>query len=99
MAEIIWTKLALRDAEDIHDYIAKDSELYGKKTVEKFFQRVKLLIEIPNAGRIVPEFNKVHIRELIEGNYRIIYINQKNVISIVRIHHAARRITKATKLK
>jgi hypothetical protein len=37
MEEIIWTKLAFRDTIDIHDYIAKDSELYARKTIESFF--------------------------------------------------------------
>ena len=72
MAEIIWTKIALKDAEEIHDYIAKDSIYYAQKTIENFFDRIRILNELPNAGRVVPEINDPEIRELIEGNYRII---------------------------
>lgn len=99
MEEIIWTKLAFRDIIDIHDYIAKNSELYVRKTVESFFERVKILVEFPNAGRVLPEISKRTIKELIEGNYRIIYTNKKRKIYILREHHSSRLITKSLKLK
>jgi len=98
MAEIIWTKIALKDAEEIHDYIAKDSIYYAQKTIEKFFERIKILHELPNAGRVVPELNNSVIRELIEGNYRIIYTVKKKGISVLRIHHSSRQISKNTKI-
>jgi plasmid stabilization system protein ParE len=42
-------------------------------------------------GRMVPEFKQKTLRELIEGNYRIIYlIKNKNQIDILRIYHVAR---------
>lgn len=99
MAEIIWTKLAFQDTIDIHDYIAKNSELFARKTVESVFERVKILITMPDAGRVVPEINKKSIKELIEGNYRIIYSNKKQNVYILRVHHASRLITKSLKLK
>jgi toxin ParE1/3/4 len=49
------------------------------------------LIDHPEAGRVVPEFENELIRELIEGSYRIIYkINSITEIGIVRVHHSAR---------
>jgi plasmid stabilization system protein ParE len=42
-------------------------------------------------GRVVPEFSVEDIRELLEGNYRIIYrIETDDKIGIVRVHHSAR---------
>lgn len=99
MAEIIWTKIALKDAEEIHDYIAKDSIYYAQKTIEKFFDRIKILQQLPNAGRMVPELNNKDIRELIEGNYRIIYTFKRKEISVLRIHHSSRQISKSTKIR
>ncbi len=55
-------------------------------------QRVDQLIEFPESGRIVPEKKEPEIRELIEGNYRIFYRLQKEKITILRIHNAARKI-------
>ena len=46
-------------------------------------------------GRIVPEINREYIRELIEGNYRIIYkIVSKQQIDILTIHHSSRDLSK-----
>jgi toxin ParE1/3/4 len=48
------------------------------------------LEEFPKSGRVVPDFDTENVRELIEGNYRIIYEIKPDHIGIIRIHHAAR---------
>lgn len=91
MVEIIWTPFALEDLQSIHDYIAKDSPTYAIRFTDKLVDRVDVLIDHPEAGKIVPEFENESIRELIEGSYRIIYIIRSiTEITIVRIHHSAR---------
>lgn len=91
MVEIIWTQYALEDLQAIHDYIAQDSEFYATRFVNKLISRVDILINHPKAGKMVPEFENELLRELIEGNYRIIYsIESITQIGIVRIHHSAR---------
>jgi toxin ParE1/3/4 len=90
MVTIFWSELALKDLEAIHDYIAKDSKLYAKNFSEKLISRVEQLQLFPESGRVVPELGLTTIRELIEGNYRIIYRNNSEEIEIVRIHHSAR---------
>ncbi|NJM48670.1 MAG: type II toxin-antitoxin system RelE/ParE family toxin [Alkalinema sp. RU_4_3] len=37
----------------------------------------------------VPEFGSDRVREIIEGNYRIIYILQSNQIEILAVFHGA----------
>lgn len=91
MAKIVWTELAVEDLQAIYDYIARDSVFYAGRFVDQLVERVDILIENPEAGKIVPEFEHVNLRELIEGSYRIIYhIKSSNTIGIVRIHHSAR---------
>ena len=93
MVNVIWTETAIEDLKLIHEYISKDSKLYADRFVEKIITRVKQLENFPKSGRVVPEFNSKIIRELIEGNYRIIYrITRDNDNGIVRIHHAARQL-------
>jgi addiction module RelE/StbE family toxin len=92
MAEIVWSKLALSDLDNIHDYIAKDSPFYAQKTIQEFIDRVAVLADHPEIGREVPEYMHKDIRELIEGNYRIFYKIQKKTISIIRVHHSARNL-------
>lgn len=92
MVTIIWTEYAIEDLELIHEYIAQDSVNYANKLVDKIIDKVELLQNHPLLGRVVPEFEIETIRELIEGNYRIIYNLENDLISITRIHHASRLI-------
>ena len=84
--------MPLKTLELIHQYIAQDSVNYANKLVDKIIDKVELLQNHPLLGRVVPEFEIETIRELIEGNYRIIYNLENDLISIARIHHAARLI-------
>ena len=91
MAEVIWTNRALTDLEDIGDYISKDSYKYALNTIQKLFNSVEILKTMPKSGRIVPEVNKENIRELIKGNYRVIYmLREDGKIDILTVHHSAR---------
>lgn len=90
MVKVVWTDLAIEDLRSIHDFIAKDSKLYADRFIEKLVSRAEQLAHYPQSGRGVPEFGKDDIRELIEGNYRIIFKVNEGHIGIVRIHHSAR---------
>ena len=95
MVKIVWTDLSASDIKEIFDYIADDSIRYASITANKIYQRVQPLIENPYLGRMVPEFNEKHIRELIEGNYRIIYRIKNGVqIDILQVYHVARLLKK-----
>ncbi len=91
MVKLIWTDQAINDLSDIGDYISENSEKYAKLTVKQLFERTDLLKAFPQAGRIVPEKNEENLRELIEGNYRIIYeIVSAEQINILTVYHSAR---------
>jgi toxin ParE1/3/4 len=89
MAKIVWTEFAVEDLRLIHDYISKDSKRYADRLIDRIMERATQLETQPYSGRVVPEFNVATIRELIEGNYRIIYEVNSDSIGIIRIHHAA----------
>ena len=99
MVEVIFTEQSLSDIDEIARYIANDSVYYASLQVEKIFNRTDLLSDFPLLGRIVPEVNQKSIRELIEGNYRIIYrIVSKNTIHILTVYHS-KRLLKRTVIK
>lgn len=60
--------------------------------LKKLITRADQLENFPKSGRVVPEFNSPNIRELIEGNYRIVYKVTTNQVAILRVHHAARQL-------
>lgn len=72
-SKIKWTKRALSDLKDIHDYIKKDYPQYAKIQIEKIQKATSKIKSHPKIGRILPEFPKLPYREIISGNYRIVY--------------------------
>lgn len=89
MVKTVWTELALEDLKIIHNYIAQDSHSYASIYTEKLLRRVKQLETFPRSGRVVPEFGIDSIRELIEGNYRIVYRLNTEYVFIARVQHSA----------
>jgi len=91
MVKIRWTDFALDNLIAIGDYIEIDSHFYAQRVVNQLFNSVDILENYPFSGRIVPEFNDISIRELIRGNYRIVYkIVSEYDVDIVTVHHSAR---------
>jgi len=93
MVKIIWTEQAYEDFEAIFNYIRRDSEKYARLFAEKMLASIKRLEFMPESGRIVPEIDKRHIRELIVGKYRIIYRTGEQRVDILTIRHGARLFT------
>lgn len=90
MVQIVWTESALDDLDGIGEFIAKDSIRYAEITVSDLFYSVDILKENPFLGRKVPEFNVNSIRELIKGNFRIIYLVVDDYrIDILTVHHSS----------
>ena len=85
--KIIWSPLAVERASEIAEYIAQDNPTVAENWVNSVFTRVEQLKKFPESGRIVPEIKINFFRELIYGNYRIIYRLEENRISILTIRH------------
>jgi toxin ParE1/3/4 len=80
--------------KDIYEYIAFDSKYYAKRTVLKLRQKPEILKSHPQIGKIVLEFHNEKIRELTEGNYRIIYkIITETKIDILNVFHSKRDLS------
>lgn len=90
MAKIRWTVGARRDLHEIINYIADDSPAYAINFAERIILAVDRLETFPKLGRIVPEYQDTNVRELIVGNYRVVYRIQGNRIGIAAIAHASR---------
>lgn len=84
---ITWSPLAVDRASEIADYIAQDKPSAAEKWIDTVFSIVEQLKSSPEIGRIVPEINDSQFRELIYGNYRIIYRIETKQISILTIRH------------
>ena len=92
MAEVRWTTQAADDLELIAEFIAHDSPQYASLFVVDVLTAVERLERFPESGRIVPEKNDPKVREIILGNYRIVYRRRVDVAELLTIHHGARLI-------
>ena len=84
---IIWSPLAIDRASEIAEYIAQDKPSAAENWINTVFSKVEQLKSSPEIGRLVPEIKNNQFRELIYGNYRIIYRIEKKQISILTIRH------------
>lgn len=97
--EIVWTNQALRKLNKFVDYIARDNLVTAEKWALKLIERTDQLMEQPESGRIVPEYNEPNLRELIFGNYRVIYRIRKehSTIYIQTVWHVRQEPPKTSK--
>ena len=95
MVRINWTRQAVTDLQSIAEYISKDSKFYAKREILKIRNATTILKTFPLSGKIITEISKPDFREIIQGNYRMIYkIVSKQRIDIITIHHAAQSLPK-----
>ncbi len=85
--KILWSPLAVDRVLEIVGYIARDNPDAAENWVNEVFEKVEALKTFPESGRIVPETHNEMIRELLYGNYRIIYGLREKQISILTIRH------------
>ena len=88
--KVVWTEPAVADLDSIHAYIAHDSEIYADAQIQAIFEAVDQLEHFPQSGRTVPEIGQQAMREIIVGNFRVIYHVGGDTIRILTVLHAAR---------
>ncbi len=94
-----WSEEALEDIESIATYIEKDSPIYAKSVVSKFFEKAEILQEFSDLGRTVPEFNDPTIREIFVYSYRLIYKIDEEEILFVAVVHGKKLLENYSKTK
>jgi plasmid stabilization system protein ParE len=89
MAQVIvkLTKAALDDIDQITNF---GSDKYIKKQLNLIYQKLDELKTVLG-GRPIPELKDFNIRQVLAGNYRIIYhLVSSDFLVILRVYHAKR---------
>ncbi len=81
-----WSPLAIERVLEIAQYIALDKPSVAQEWAVDVFNCVEKLKIHPKLGRMVPEIKDDDYRELIHGNYRIVYKIDTQV-SILTVRH------------
>lgn len=90
MARVVWSRVARDDLRGIVSYIRADAPTYARSFALRLNQRVTQLETFPESGRFVPEDPTLTYRELIFGDYRVIYRHSEGAVTIVTVIHGAR---------
>ena len=85
-----WTEQAFTRLAGIEDYVAADSPSAAQRLVARLVRRASTLAGTPNIGRRVPELPGSDLRELIEGNYRIVYRVRSPRVEILTVFEGHR---------
>jgi toxin ParE1/3/4 len=90
--EVILTDHFLDRVEECTDRIALDHVPTAVKWAQGVFEHCEQLRSHPESGRMVPEFGRPEIRELIHGNYRLVHEVKANQIDMLTIWHTSQQL-------
>ena len=93
--EIIVSKFAENDLKEVVAYFFEINPDYSKVLYEKLKSKIRELELFPERGKIVPELEEqgiIKYRQVLEGNYRIIYTLLKNEVDILIVVDARRNL-------
>jgi plasmid stabilization system protein ParE len=92
VTEAFLSSQALSDLERIVAYIALENAAAGERMGNQLLDAALSLTKFPERGRVVPEFRRSELREIIFRSDRIIYRVSRGdkSVEIVRFWHAAR---------
>jgi plasmid stabilization system protein ParE len=90
---IVWSPLAIERMKEIVRYIGRDRPETAEKWAISVFAEVERLERFPGSGRVVPELKRADIREIIFGNYRIIYRLDMDRVIILTVRHGKQLLT------
>lgn len=92
--KILLSNSAFNDLEKIKEYYADESvPQIGEEFVVNIIRHIETLIDNPEIGRKVPEFNENNIRELIHAPFRIVYLKEEKTIHVIRIWRSERLLS------
>ena len=84
---------ALEDLQTIQEYYAEQQVPHiGDEYLTAILQHCELLQRHPDAGRIVPEFNLDHIREVIHAPFRAVYLRHATEVVLIRVWRSERQL-------
>lgn len=82
---VVWTEQALERLQEIEDFISQDSAERAVAYVNRLIERGENLAEFPTSGRRIPELNTEELREILEGNYRLVYRLKTERIEVLTV--------------
>ena len=86
---VAWTQKARDRLQAIFLRIKDDNPEAARRWREEINQAARSLDELYERGRVVPELGITDIRELLLGNYRLIYEIEPKRVVILSVRHGS----------
>ena len=91
MVSISFAESALLDIEALRTWYAEQGVPdIGVRLVAEVFQHLQALVDHPDMGRVVPEFDQPSLREMIHPPFRLVYRRDIKRVRVVRIWRGER---------
>jgi len=93
--EVVLSRFAENDLKEIIAYFYEINPEYSKELFQKIKSKIMDLKIFPSRGKIVPELDKqgiIKYRQILEGNYRIIYVIKNTFVQILVIIDSRRNL-------
>jgi toxin ParE1/3/4 len=92
VVKLQYSKPAHDDLRAIYIYIFADSAAIAGRFVRVLKDRIKVLKKHPEIGKKVFPDRFPDLRQVLHKAYRIIYLYEDNIVTIITIHHQSRLI-------
>lgn len=88
--KVTWTEQALMRLAEMEEYIAADDPAAALAQTERIIGRAEKLSEFPHVGRRLPEIPLGRFRELVLGNYRLVYRVRSESVEVLTVFESHR---------
>jgi toxin ParE1/3/4 len=89
-----WSARSLRNLQSTRDFISRSNPINAERFIVEMFDSVESRLKnFPKSGRVIPEKADRKFREIIQGNYRIMYKIDFEMVTIVTVRNAKQSFT------
>lgn len=88
--KVVSTEQAFARLAEIEAFVAADAPEAAEQLVARLADRGEGLARFPRSGRRVPELPVTDLREVIEGNYRLVYRVRGQIVEILTVFEGHR---------
>lgn len=90
--KVLWTEQALVRLAEIEAFVESQNPAAAVSLIARLVARGESLTKLWRRGRSLPELPSSSLRELVEGNYRIVYRHRRGAIEILTVFEGHRLI-------
>jgi toxin ParE1/3/4 len=87
---VIWTDEAIADLRRIKEYIERSAPENARRFCLELLRALDRLKQFPRSGEVVPEFGIEALRQVLCGNYRLLYEVGDDACYIRAVIHGSR---------